>query len=139
MGRTIFCEHYTGLHDNACAAGVVYESIQLGKGTPQMSMPCVIGSRRDYNPLGATCDKCKMPTPEELAAQDTRRFQDMALARNAIVAHLGGKWQRGMPSASGVIDCPVCETKQSLQFSRAGRNGHIHARCSTIGCVNWME
>ena len=45
-----------------------------------------------------------------------------------------------------VIDASVvhiCESaeigKETLQFSRSGYNGHIHAKCSTDKCVAWME
>ena len=67
------------------------------------------------------------------------QFVGMAKARNAIVDSLGGPWKRGTPGASGTIDCPVCDGKKMLQFSRAGYNGHIHAACGTDGCVCWME
>jgi len=63
----------------------------------------------------------------------------ITLARNAIVAYLGGPWKRGMGGATGIIDCPVCGTAQALRFSRAGYNGHIHAGCKTKNCVAWME
>jgi hypothetical protein len=67
------------------------------------------------------------------------RVKDIGKAHRAIVAHLGGPWKRGTPGASGKIDCPICGKQGSLKFSRAGYNGHIHARCATEGCVNWME
>lgn len=68
-----------------------------------------------------------------------KAFQKLMTARAAIVEHLGGRWKPGTPGASGVIDCPVCNGQQTLRFSRAGVNGHIHARCTTGNCVSWME
>jgi hypothetical protein len=47
--------------------------------------------------------------------------------------------ERGTPSNSGTIDCPACNGVKTLRFSRAGYNGHIHAGCTTEGCVRWME
>jgi hypothetical protein len=57
----------------------------------------------------------------------------VGVARAAIVEHTRG--QRGV---SGQMKCPCCEGG-TLGFSVAGYNGHIHARCSTPGCANWME
>jgi hypothetical protein len=59
-------------------------------------------------------------------------------ARKAIVEHLGGPWKRGMAGAAGNIPCPVCNAGR-LHFTRAGYNGHVHAHCTTGGCVAWME
>lgn len=41
-------------------------------------------------------------------------------------------------SGGGAIPCPVCKTG-TLRYSRAAYNGHVHAGCSTQGCVQWME
>jgi hypothetical protein len=38
----------------------------------------------------------------------------------------------------GEMECPVCKTGK-LRYSRSALNGHVHARCSTEGCVAWME
>lgn len=64
-----------------------------------------------------------------------KRMADTMKAREAIVA-AAGPWKRG-DSASGVITCPVCQG--DLSYSRASVNGRIRARCSTAGCVAWME
>ncbi len=137
MRATIFCNHYQSMHDNkTCKAGVSYDSF---KGLPFDSRPCFCKPGNDPN---AGCSLIEMPTPEQLAAEEaefTELFARTNKARAAIVASLGGPWKRGMMGVSGEIDCPVCEGKQSLQFSRAGYNGHIHAACTTADCVRWME
>lgn len=38
----------------------------------------------------------------------------------------------------GKMECPVCRTGE-LKYSRSNYNGHVHAKCSTVGCVAWME
>ena len=38
---------------------------------------------------------------------------------------------------SGQMDCPLCG--QSLKFSVASSNKHLHARCSRDGCISAME
>jgi hypothetical protein len=38
----------------------------------------------------------------------------------------------------GVMECPVCGDGK-LRYERQEYNGHIRARCSTDGCVAWIE
>ena len=80
-------------------------------------------------------------TPEDDAEEREflERFRKIEKCRLAITFHLGGTWKKGMPTAAGRIDCPACGGVKTLSFRRAGYNGHIHAHCSTAGCVNWME
>ena len=122
--------------DDTCKAGVSYE---LFKGMPFEMRPCFCKPGNDPN---AGCSLMEMPTPEQLAAEEeeiNKRIEMLGKARKAIVDSLGGPWKRGMLGVSGKIDCPVCGGAQSLSFSRAGYNGHIHAACATEGCVSWME
>ena len=133
-----WCKHYRGMHEKThCEAGVEFAKLResLPKGVFE-EMPC-------FGPNGPSCcDKAEYPTAEQLAAEDAEmqvRFANIGKARDAIVSHLGGPWKRGTAGASGKIDCPVCGEKESLRFSRAGYNGHIHAACETVGCVRWME
>lgn len=86
--------------------------------------------------------QCLLPTKEQLAERDRKmkeRIQNTIIARIAISEHIGVPWKRGAKSVTGEIDCPVCKAEKSLGFSRSGYNGHIHASCSTEGCVCWME
>lgn len=69
----------------------------------------------------------------------TERFENVVKAREAIVAACGGPWKKGTVGSSGTIPCPVCGKDASLQYSRSGYNGHVHARCDTQDCVAWME
>jgi hypothetical protein len=137
MRSTIFCNHYRAMSDHeTCKAGVSYS---MFKGMPFEQRPCFCHPPQSPN---AGCSLMEMPTPEQLAEEEAdieRRCEMMGKARRAIVEHLGGPWKRGTPGASGRIDCPACGDAQSLSFSRAGYNGHIHARCKTPDCVNWME
>lgn len=133
---TVFCKHYRAMSDNTtCAAGVAYETL---KGIPFEQRPCFWRYGRK-EPNGG-CHLMEMPTPEELAEDEARmakRLEAMGKARRAIVEHLG-PFKKGRNGA-GVIDCPVCGVAESLRFSRAGYNGHIHAQCRTADCVSWME
>jgi len=72
----------------------------------------------------------------EEAEEEEERFQRMlantAKAREAIIAKEGKT--RGVTDS---IDCPICGGV--LHYSISGYNGHIHAVCTTDGCVAWME
>lgn len=133
-----FCKNYRAMFDHdTCLVGIEYKSLPH-HGTKEFfdSCPC-------FGPKGTgECPSKVYPTKEEMEADDKRiseMFARTAAARNAIVESLGGQWKPGQPGASGVIDCPVCSGRKTLQFSRSGYNGHIHARCTTDGCVGWME
>lgn len=138
--RTEWCKHYNGLMNDCCKAGVKYDTVAVVHEAPKgRSVPCIPKWNRDGE---AKCDKFELRTPEEIAAYEqemAKRFAHTGMARLAIVDHLGGPWKRGTPGAGGTIDCPCCGKKNSLSFSRAGFNGHIHARCASPGCVSWME
>jgi hypothetical protein len=132
------CIHYTGTAINeVCAAGVKYADVTDKTTTPH-SLPCI----GRYNPGGAKCEKCQLPSPGEIEAEEAamkKRVEGIGKARTAIVAACGGPWKRGVKGSTGVIDCPVCGSAKSLRFSRSGYNGHVGARCMTTDCVSWME
>lgn len=137
-GRDGWCNHYNGTANNeTCLAGVRYEDVR-DKSTKPFSLPCIV----EWNHSGVKCDKCQMPTPEEIAERKAyleARIEGIGKARAAIVEACGGPWKEGMGPSGGRITCPVCENPESLSFTRSGYNGHIHAACKTEGCVAWME
>lgn len=125
------CRHFTGVQNKTCKAGLSYDQFPPGSG-----LPCIDDEKHDL------CSKFEAKTAEEIAARReyvAKRMEAIGIARQAIVEACGGPWKRGTPGSSGVIDCPVCDGKQCLRYSRAGYNGHIHARCGTKDCVSWME
>lgn len=131
-----WCKHYRGVHERKeCEAGVRFDSLPLA-GTKGFMEACPC-----FGPVGG-CDKAEYPTADELEANSielAKRFANIGKAREAIVAVSGGVWKKGMAGSSGIIDCPACSGEKTLRFSRAGYNGHIHAACTTDGCVRWME
>jgi hypothetical protein len=131
-----WCKHYRGMHEKeTCEAGVAFKDLP-GRGTATYFDLCPC-----FGPNGHKCSKAEYPTVEEMAAHEAEmqlRFSNTVIARAAIV-ELIGEWKRGMPSVAGRVDCPVCKQSETLHFSRAGYNGHIHAKCKTDDCVGWME
>lgn len=119
------CIHFNGIQNKECKAGFSYEALP-----PEQ--------RRAFVCFGEStgCDKYQPTGMEEVVKKHEEfkaHFNRTNLARKAIVAASEGK--RGV---RGAIACPVCSTG-SLHYSIANYNGHIHAQCSTTGCVAWME
>lgn len=123
--RTIFCKHYHGMQ-NPCDVGVDFETVKVN--ADRLIYPC-------YSADTKTCSLALYPTAEEIAQKD-KEIADMLLkvttARKLIIEATHGK-----KSVSGHINCPVCSTG-TLSYSVA-YNGHVHARCSTQDCLNWLE
>lgn len=127
------CRHFTGvMNGDTCKAGVKYEDFK-GKG-----LPCI---EREGMKCSCTCDLRSFLTEEELDERERKTqqmSQNIGIARRAIVEAIGP--DRKKQGLGGTIDCPVCSGKATLGFRYAGNyNGHIHAKCSTVGCVCWME
>lgn len=135
--ETIFCKHYRAMSEHdTCSAGVAYSSFD---GLKFDERPCFMRGR-DRKVCGG-CDKAEFPTKEEIEAEEREimeRYARTLVVRAAIVEHLGGPWKRGTKGSAGSISCPVCDGG-CVNFTRSGYNGHVHAKCSTEGCVSWME
>lgn len=126
------CKHFKGTFKNdTCAVGVSYDDFK-GQG-----LPCF---ERQNLKCTAVCEKREFLTEEELDEKERKlrqSIENIGKARKAIVEAIG---DRKKQSLGGRIDCPVCGNPDCLSFSYAGSyNGHIHAKCSTEGCVCWME
>jgi hypothetical protein len=120
--RRTRCRYFTGIQNKQCKEGIRYDSVR-DESTSPYGFPCTIS--------GGHCDKISPFTEDELDARDREigeRIVAIGKARAAIVA---------TKERTGIIDCPCCD-KGQLGFSIAS-NGHIHAGCSTAGCVRWME
>lgn len=134
------CVHFNGIGNDYCMAGINYKTLA---GEPEEGyirrLPCLAKYAGDD---AVKCEAREEPTSEAVAnwaAEIVKRFDDTVKARTAIVNHLG-RWKKGTGmNGHGSIQCPVCKGIDSLRFSRAGWNGHIHAHCQTAGCVSWME
>jgi len=123
------CVHFTGILNKTCKVGVCYRDVFDIK-----NMPCLGESPMRTLPL-ATCEKKKLPTREDVEKDIDERgksFKNTMVVRKAIVARIGETKQN-----TGTLTCPICESG-TVAYVRHS-NGHIHARCSTDGCVAWME
>jgi hypothetical protein len=133
MMRDNRCKHYSGdvCLGGRCAAGVEVRKHVGGSDLDWLiRTPCFV----EHAVKAFTCEHFALPTAEELEAErqeSQRSIERIGKARAAIIGS-GAK-----PRSAGSLECPVCGAG-TLQWSMAS-NGHVHARCSTAGCVIWME
>lgn len=69
-------------------------------------------------------------------AETTQAIANIMIARKAITDKEGK--MRPKKDIYGVIKCPLCE-HGDIDYSISSYNGHIHAHCTTVNCVSWME
>jgi len=120
--RRIHCKHFNGVIHHQCKAGCAY--------VPGHIDQCI------WRGVDATapCPKLEYPTQAEIEISDreTREMlRKVDVARAAIVTHATDHPE------DNTITCPVCGT--GLLCYAVHSNGHVHAKCSTDGCVCWME
>ncbi len=66
------------------------------------------------------------------------KIQDFARAYRAAKKDAAEHGYGRGCSGKGSIPCPICKTGR-LAYQVASLNGHMHAACTTKGCVSWME
>lgn len=79
----------------------------------------------------------KNPT-QVMEEEEDRRVAETVRALTATRADANQKGLRRGKGGRSSLPCPICE-KGELRYSVSGYNGHIHAQCSTEGCVQWMQ
>ena len=134
----MYCQHYEGRNiikdDGCCNAGVRYHDV----GGNALERPC-LGGHNMPNAL-QLCPKWVRNTLE----QGIARHEEIegALNRMRVVGPVVGKWRtwtkKNRVAKEEVIDCPTgCSGK--LHLSQSAYNGHVWGKCTTEGCVSWME
>jgi hypothetical protein len=127
------CVHFNGVQKGVCEAGIAYDSFPNGSG-----LPCLpkLGKGCELE-----CDKRRFPTEEEVQAENERIEKATAKMFAGLSAVCEDAKKRGFKKGNGgqaTVACPVCEGG-TIHYSVAGYNGHRHARCTTAGCVAFME
>lgn len=127
------CRHFNGSQNKKCLAGIEYLDI------PPKTMPCIprsVNGRETW-----PCEKFEIMSiadAEKEADERLVKYERGVKARHAAKddakAHGYGKGHGGV----GAVPCPGCQGG-TLRYSVAGYNGHMHGKCSTSGCVSWME
>lgn len=117
--RQVKCRHYRAMVDNnTCKIGITFTHAGLCFGRSLAGVNCC----KSYSP----------PTTEEFALQKARddQLSQWINKANSDIANQTG--------FSGITPCPKCG--KEIHWSRAGfSSGHVHAFCSTQGCIWWMQ
>lgn len=133
-----YCQHYgrgKGA-DMVCKAGMDLKAMQRVATGPKGIKwgPCIEGHT--------------LPDPIAICAHWIRRTREQgekradahieAISKMTVVMPVVDEWRAKLPIGKAeVIECPEC--KGRLHLSQSAYNGHIHAKCETVGCVSWME
>jgi hypothetical protein len=125
------CAHFNGVQNDTCKAGVNYESA-----FPTGGIPCF---RVSESP--GRCSLVQLPTREQATQRYEEREAQIEKSLNAMRAAHADAAEKGFGKRNGGVSqcpCPACGTG-TIRYSVASLNGHMHARCTTQGCVSWME
>jgi len=137
------CIHWTGTQTKLCKEGIDFRALVGGSEFGWVTrLPCIDLEAKDG--AKAICAKFRAPTPEEVA--EDKRQTDEYSAR-FMVAYTGNvrawretqKWsKKNRVAASGTVPCEVCKTGE-IHLTMAAYNGHVWGKCTTLGCVSWVE
>lgn len=135
------CIHFNGIQHSHCRAGVCYNELDRDCRVPyRAGLPCLPLQPDRLAALGdtprATCQHHLLPTPEQVAEHD--RVITAAIERHALVLKAVASIRENQKGKhwTGVIDCPVCHCRLSLEHHT---NGHLWGKCETEGCVSFIE
>jgi len=106
------CIHFTGIHNDACKAGVKYRAVRVDE--PRRGWPCLTLAGQVQ--VGR-CDLYRDPTPEEIAADKARLDRVLDCMRRRV---------------STCCEAPY-DTSQVIQSGR--HKGHGPRFCSKCGKV----
>lgn len=127
------CRHFNGIQNARCQAGVEYQR-STGK-----AMPCIpkfINDREVWS-----CGLFEIMSVEDAEKEAAERVAAIERTDTAHAAAKADAKAKGLRRGSGGVSdlpCPVCDGG-TLRYSVASYNGHMHAKCTTTGCVSWME
>lgn len=133
------CVHFRGIQHETCTVGI---NLRQLVGGPDLGwarrIPCLL---MDADQCEVTCDSRKLPTREEAEVEVIRSDEQMQKTLAAFRAAREDAKAKGYMVGHGGRDSMACPTKcdGTLHYSVAGVNGHMHGRCTTEGCVSWME
>lgn len=127
------CKHFNGIFGQPpCGVGVDLVA-KVGPRTLDgwlQRIPCRVENAEPT----FQCDQRDVPAPataEEIAEAEEQLKQKLSQMIQALATIAA------CPGSQGIIECPACHGP--LSWSRASLNGHVWGRCSTDGCLSWMQ
>lgn len=127
------CRHFNGIQNKTCKAGVAYQD-ECDK-----AMPCIprfVNGRETW-----PCDTFEIMSQMDAEKEADERIISVNKSSRAFSAASEDARLKGFKKGSGgvgSIACPCCDGGK-LRYSVASYNGHMHGRCTTEGCVSWMQ
>lgn len=117
------CRHYSWDIGPRCAVGVDIDR-------PMGTLPCMPAGvvQKPFVP----CPKREDYTPDEIEARRAKQSARMDRVFQCMAAIPNTMNDRRAWGTSGTVECPAC--KGTIEWSRARRNGHLWAKCSTPDC-----
>ena len=132
-----YCQHYNpqGIRKQ-CRAGAAIEIIQCAVTKPGGLKwgPCIEGHL--LPDPHALCPHWLRTTREQ--GEDRADMVEKSDRQMRLVMPVVNAWRTNPPTnRDEMITCPVCGGH--LRLTQAACNGHVHGKCETPDCVNWME
>jgi hypothetical protein len=132
-----YCIHFDGRSD-VCKAGINVRQLVGGETMGWgLRTPCLA----DHKECVVTCDNREFPT-REAAEVEAKELEDRAdrVLKSIKAAHEDAK-TKGFKKGSGGKSSLPCPSGcgGTLHYTVASYDGHMHAGCTTEGCVSWME
>lgn len=137
------CKHFCGFREETCEAGVRFLDLVGGKiDGMAIRLPCsghfatpeMRAKHPDLTPVA--CAKFQKKTAEEIQKEhdDIQALVDRMTKIGPWISATKKKYPNGGQAEES---CPICAKR--IRFSISSCNGHMHARCETEDCINFME
>ncbi|MCP5057057.1 MAG: hypothetical protein GY937_10080 [bacterium] len=130
------CRHhvYGPVFCQRCEAGIAYDEVRGSNNDGNQIFPCTLYDDEVASIPCANRDPFTRDEAEarlkQIRADGDKFLAQIRVVRPLIVDHFE-------PGSEGLIDCPYYSGR--IHFTVAASNGHVHARCNSTDCVNWME
>lgn len=133
------CVHFRGIQHDTCKADVHLRQLVGGADFGwARRIPCFKSDAKDCS---VTCAKREFMTREQAEAEVKKDDAHMERAMLGITAAHEDAEKKGIIRGVGgasELPCPT-ECGGTLRYRVASINGHMHAACTTDGCLRWME
>ena len=131
------CKHFRSIQHQTCQVGINIRQLVGGDDFGwARRMPCLSSEH-----CTVECESRELHTREEAEADYEKTQQIMQQLTQAVTITRQDATDRGLMigrGGVGEVGCPVCSTG-TIKYSVASVNGHMWGKCSTAGCVAWME
>lgn len=141
MSRTLLFEYRRAkdLSLGECARAAGMKAFELSRFERGSKVPSDDELGRIASVLGISVEEARigLPTKEEVEANAGAAI-DSLVALSAAAEHAKAAGLKKGNGGGGRLLCPICK-RGTLYYSVASLNGHIWGKCSTDGCVSWMQ